>query len=255
MDSLDTPRMYGDLAPWWPLLSPPEDYAEEAAMVAGLVRAAAPGARTLLELGSGGGHNAVHLRTAYEMTLVDLSPGMLEVSRRLNRGAEHVEGDMRTVRLDRTFDAVLVHDALDYLLTAEDVAAMLATAVAHLRPGGVLVLVPDHVRETFEEDTEHGGTDAADGSGIRYLAWTYDPDPDDESVVTQFAYLVRTADGRVTSSSETHRCGLFGQQQWLGWLTGAGFEASALVEQTDEDRPGRTVFVGVLSAGEAADQG
>ncbi len=241
------PRMYADLARWWPLLSPPEDYAEEAAMVAGLVRAAVPQARTLLELGSGGGHNAAHLRTAYEMTLVDLAPEMLQVSRALNPGTEHVVGDMRTVRLDRTFDAVLVHDALDYLLTEDDVAALLATAVVHLRPGGVLVLVPDHVVETFEPETEHGGTDAPDGSGIRYLAWTYDPDRDDTWVVTEYCYLMREADGTVSSAAETHRCGLFGQQQWLGWLTDAGFEATALVEQTDEDRTGRTLFVATLA--------
>ena len=240
------PRMYADLARWWPLLSPPQDYAEEAAMIAGLVRASAPQARTLLELGSGGGHNAVHLRSAYEMTLVDLAPGMLQVSRALNPDTEHVLGDMRTVRLGRTFDAVLVHDALDYLLTEDDVAALLATARAHLGPGGLLVLVPDHVVETFEPETEHGGTDAPDGSGIRYLSWTYDPDPDDTWVVTEFSYLVREADGTVSSAAETHRCGLFGQQQWLGWLTDAGFEATALVEQTDEDRAGRTLFVATL---------
>ncbi|MEA2702730.1 MAG: hypothetical protein QOD63_675, partial [Actinomycetota bacterium] len=68
----------------------------------------------MLELGSGGGHNAVHLVADFAMTLVDLSDQMLDVSRRLNPGCEHVVGDMRTVRLGRSFDAVFVHDAVDY---------------------------------------------------------------------------------------------------------------------------------------------
>src|SRR5690606_24963175 len=100
-------KMYTELAEWWPLLSAPEDYAEEAALYAHTLRdhgASGVGqARPhVLELGSGGGNNAVHLIAAgFDMTLVDLSPEMLAVSRRLNPHAEHVQGDMRTVRLGR----------------------------------------------------------------------------------------------------------------------------------------------------------
>ena len=48
-------RFYSDLAGWWPLISPPEEYAEEAAFAASLLRMANPPTRTVLELGSGGG--------------------------------------------------------------------------------------------------------------------------------------------------------------------------------------------------------
>ena len=51
------------------------------------------------------------------MTLVDLSAEMLEVSRQLNPECEHIQGDMRTIRLGRQYDAVLVHDAVDYVTT------------------------------------------------------------------------------------------------------------------------------------------
>ena len=40
---------------------------------------------------------------------------MLELSRTLNPDCEHLEGDMRTLRLGRTFDAVLIHDAVMYM--------------------------------------------------------------------------------------------------------------------------------------------
>ncbi len=162
------PAMYTDLAQWWPLLSPPEDYVDEAAMIAGLLRAALarrPGSPrpVLLELGSGGGHNAVHLAADFEPVLVDASAQMLEVSRRLNPDLEHHLGDMRGVRLGRTVDAVLIHDAIGYLLTESDLDAAFATARAHLGPAGVAVIVPDHTRETFRPGTEHGGSDS-DGS-------------------------------------------------------------------------------------------
>jgi trans-aconitate methyltransferase len=85
-------------------LAPPE-YAEEAAEAATLLRSASMPVREVLELGSGGGHNAVHLKAYFALTLVDLSPDMLEVSRRLDPECDHQQGDMRTVRLGRAFDA------------------------------------------------------------------------------------------------------------------------------------------------------
>ena len=53
--------MYSDLAQWWPVLSPPDEYAEEAPFMAGLLRTGDVPVRTLLELGCGGGHLASHL--------------------------------------------------------------------------------------------------------------------------------------------------------------------------------------------------
>ena len=49
------PRLYMDLASWWPLFSPPLRYTEEAAdLLAVLTAATSPPPRTLLELGAGG---------------------------------------------------------------------------------------------------------------------------------------------------------------------------------------------------------
>src|SRR5260370_34695758 len=72
-------RFYADLAEWWPPISPPEEYAEEAAHAAGLLSSASIPVRDVLELGSGGGHNAVHLKARFAMTLVD--PGLAGLSR------------------------------------------------------------------------------------------------------------------------------------------------------------------------------
>ena len=54
-------RFYGDLAVWWSLISPPEEYTEEAAYAASIVSSASTPVLDVLELGSGVGHNAVHL--------------------------------------------------------------------------------------------------------------------------------------------------------------------------------------------------
>ncbi len=240
----DAEGLYGGLAHWWPLLSPPEEYAEEAAFIGDLLAGHDPPVRDLLELGSGGGHNAVHLSDRFRMTLVDLSPAMLDQSRLLNPACEHHVGDMRTVRLGRTFDAVLVHDAVAYMTTHDDLRALAETAFAHLRPGGLVVLIPDHTTETFEESTDHGGADAPDGRGARYLEWAWDPDPADTEVRGEYIVAVRGADGRVRVVHDRHVWGLFPRADWLAALDAAGFTAWAVPEVTSEDRSPRELFLG-----------
>lgn len=235
-------RFYGELAAWWPLISPVGEYAEEAAYLATVLESSGA-VRSVLELGSGGGHNAAHLSARFALTLVDLSPRMLDVSRRLNPSCEHVQGDMRTIRLGRLFDAVLLHDAVDYMITEADLALAIATAYAHTRPGGMAVFVPDHTTETFEPGTDHGGSDGPDGGGVRFLEWSSDPDPGDTWVVTEYAFLLRDPSGSVRVAHETHRTGLFPRATWLRLLTDAGFTASRRTEETSEDRTPRDVFV------------
>ena len=113
-------RLYDEFASWFHLLTHPKDYEDEARYYGDeLARACPGGPRRVLELGSGGGNNASHLKAHFTMTLTDLSGEMLAVSRGLNPECEHQVGDMRDLRLGRTFDAVFVHDAVAYLTTEE----------------------------------------------------------------------------------------------------------------------------------------
>jgi SAM-dependent methyltransferase len=219
----DGPKLYRELAEWWPLFSAPEDYAAEADEYRRLLLTAADGeVRTVLELGSGGGNNASHLKASFELTLVDRSPRMLAVSRSLNPECEHVEGDMRSVRLGRAFDAVFVHDAVSYLTTPEDLSATFVTAFVHVRPGGAALIVPDWLSETFEPGTGSGGHDGPDRA-VRYLEWRWDPDPRDTTYLMDFAYLFREPDGSLRAESDRHVCGLFPQATWLELIRDAGF--------------------------------
>ena len=113
-------RLYSELAEWWPTFSVPEEYREEAAFFArALTETCDSPPRTVLELGSGGGNNASHLKAHFAMTLVDISPQMLAVSRALNPECEHLEGDIRTLRLGRMFDAVFAPVALQFCVSVE----------------------------------------------------------------------------------------------------------------------------------------
>jgi len=232
-------KFYHELADWWPLLSAPAEYEEEAAFFQRILleRYEQP-PKTLLELGSGGGNNASHLKARFDMVLVDLSTGMLEVSRSLNPECEHVEGDMRTIRLGRLFDCVFVHDAIDYMATETDLRRAIETAYVHCKPGGAALFVPDYVRENFRASTEHGGCDGVDRS-LRYLEWTWDPDPADSSYVADFSYLLREGDGSLRVEWERLIGGLFARGDWLRLLADVGFEPEVLPFDHSELEPGQ----------------
>ena len=248
-------RLYDDLAAWWPLLDDPADYAEEAGVYGDLLAEACDAPiGSLLELGCGGGNGASHLKRRFRrLVLTDVSPGMLAVSRALNPECEHRLGDMRTLRLGRTFDAVFVHDAVCYMTTEDDLRRAMETAWAHCRPGGAVLFAPDYVRENFRPGAAAGGCDerrtpAAAGEcarGLRYLEWVWDPDPRDTEYLVDFAFLLRERDGSVRAVSDRHVEGLFARGRWLDLLAGAGFAARRAPLVLSDVEPGRhEMFVG-----------
>ena len=242
------PSLYFDLADWWPILSSPDDYAGEAAVYHRTLVDACEPPRTVLELGSGGGNNASHLKAHFDLTLVDLSSAMLDVSRALNPECEHIQGDMRTVRLGRQFDAVFVHDAVAYLTTEDDLRQAMVTAFVHCRPGGAALFCPDDTLESFHPYTSHGGHDATDGSGrgLRYVEWVRDPNPTDGRYIMDMGYLLLHSDGSVQAVHDRHVFGVFSRDTWLRLLAEVGFTPQLIIEEDEQiwDSGGGELFVG-----------
>ncbi len=238
------PRLYTDLAGWFHILTSPENYVEEAEYYRSVLIANSHlTVNTVLEMGSGGGNNASHLKSYFEMTLTDISEEMLNISRELNPECEHIPGDMRNLRLSRQFDAVFIHDAISYITTEEDLVKTLETAYVHCRPGGVALFTPDFIRETFSPGTRHGGSDK-ENRGIRYLEWTRDSDTLDTKYEVDFAYLLREGD-RIWCESERHILGLFPERDWIILMESVGFsEVKALYDKTYESH-GTPVFTGI----------
>jgi trans-aconitate methyltransferase len=238
---MKTPRLYRDLAPWWHLFSSRADYRIESRPFRRLLLECGDRpVKTVLELGSGGGNNASYLKKWFELTLVDRSAGMLKESLRLNPECKHVRGDMRTVRLKRTFDRVFIHDAIMHMTSAFELGRTLRTAFLHTRKGGAALVVPDCTRETYAPITHHGGNDA-EARGLRYLEWNFDRDPTDTRFEVHFAYLLRDGRGRVRVRQDVHEFGLFSSAEWLEALRAAGFRA----RRVDDRGLRRDVFVGV----------
>jgi SAM-dependent methyltransferase len=219
-------RLYADLAWTWPIISPPEDYAEEAGAVTGAIRARAQGkVRNLLNLGCGGGHNDAHLKRQFTVTGVDTSEAMLYLARDLNPEIEYLPGDMRSVRLGRTFDAVTIFDSIDYMLTEADLRQTFVTAFEHLRPGGVFVTYAEITRERFRQNRTRASTRSKGDVEITLVENDYDPNPEDTTFESTHVYLIRRG-GDLTVEVDRHTMGIFPDSAWHHLLREAGFEVT-----------------------------
>jgi hypothetical protein len=240
--------MYDEFAYLWPLISPREEYAKESQYWKKALRdKLGPGRHRILELGVGGGHNLSYLTKDFQATAVDLSEKMLENSIKLNPDVEHHVGDMRSVRLEKKFKAVLIHDAIGHMLTEGDIRKTIATAAAHLEPGGVLIMAPDSFRETFEGTSVSHSTHSDGKTELTCVEYDYDPDPGDTTTECIFLYFIREG-GEARVEQDRLVTGLFSLETWLDLMREAGFDAETVPYDVHEDERKAYLLVGVLSS-------
>lgn len=244
VDRLSRNRLYGDLAWLWPYLSDPADYWHESTFWRRvLTKRLGRGRRSLLDLGVGGGSFLSHLTSRFDAEAVDLSDAMMEHSRRLNPEVVHHVGDMRTVRLGRTFDAVVIHDALNHLENLDDIRATFDTAAAHLDQGGLFVLAPEWYRGDFVPPHVEHTTRSDDELEVTYAEYLWDPDPTDDLLEAVFTYYVKR-NGAVTMEFDRLTFGFFEMKTWMKLLRDAGFTVEREPYPIHDDVRGSWLLVG-----------
>jgi SAM-dependent methyltransferase len=234
-------KLYTDLAWLWPIISPPEDYLEEAGQfIQAIKEHARVEVKTLLDLGCGGGHNDYTLQKYFQLTGVDISREMLALARKLNPGVPYFEGDMRTLELKQTFDAVMVADSIDYMLTIEELRATFMTAYRHLRPGGVFCTYAEETPGSFVQNNTYSTTHQRGDIEIVLIENYYDPDLADTTYEMTFVYLIRQA-GQLKIETDHHLGGIFPVDTWVSLLQEVGFEVKQMTFE-EGDCP---MFIGI----------
>lgn len=203
---------YNDLAWTEDWLADPAEYEDEAMVYVDLIKTAATTpVNTMLHLGSGaGGHDSIFKRH-FTITGVDLSLGMLNKARAAHPDIEYLEGDMRTLSLNRLFDVVAIPDSIDYMASKEDLLLALQTAAKHLKPKGVLLVVAK-TQETFQNNNFAYAGDK-DGVHVTLLENNYINPLQPNTYEANLVYLIRK-DGELDVRTDHHVLGLFSQATW-----------------------------------------
>lgn len=222
-------RSYTDLAWTETIVAPPENYVEETTLLCRLIEEhSVIDVRTLLHLGSGAGINDYTFKRYFDVTGVDISNGMLEIATEINPEVTYLLDDMRTVRLGKLFDSVVIPEALAYMRTREDLHKAIFTADEHLKPGGVL-LITAHVKEQFRENN-FVYTGSKNGIEITVFENNYIPDPAKEGYEATIIYLIRR-NSKLEIHTDVHKLGLFKLETWKEVLKGFNFTVKKV--QTD----------------------
>lgn len=243
----ETCHLYTDLAWLWPMWGDAAtEYAHYCEHVTALVRQYAERqTTTLLNIGCGGGKNVLNLKLNFNVTGLDLSPTMLAQAKELNPESIFVHGDMRAFRLNSTFDAVLMDDAISHMNCRADFVAALRTAYAHLKPGGVLIVTPDVTIETFQQNKTTFTAATRDGLDVVFIENMYDTDPADEQHETTILYLIRDH-GRLRIETDYWVMGIFSLDTWRHVLHETGFQIHEGLYRQGEDE--YTVFACVKAS-------
>lgn len=203
---------YNDLAWTEDLLANPADYEDEVMNYVHLIkRTAIEPPITMLHLGSGaGGHDWIFKRH-FEITGVDLSLGMLNKARDSHPDIEYLEGDMRTLRLNRQFDTVVIPDSIDYMVTLDDLRQSIQTASLHLKVGGVLLIVAK-TEETFQNNN-FVYTGEKEGVHVTLFENNYINPICPNTYEATLVYLIRQH-GELTIHRDHQVLGLFSNAVW-----------------------------------------
>lgn len=217
---------YNELAWTDELLVDPGDCEAAVETIVRLLRATArPAPRTLLHLGSGAGGYDKVLKRDFAVTGVDVSPGTLRLARAANPDVEYLEADMRTLRLGRKFDAVIIPDSIDYMVTRDDLDAALQTAALHLRPGGAILVVAKPA-ETFR-DNNFAYVGEREGVHVTVLENNRVDPARPGCYEATLVYLVRR-DGELSIHTDRHVLGLFPRRAWDEAFVAAGLHMRAV---------------------------
>ncbi len=205
-------KAYNELAWTEDWFAGPASYEDEAGFyVSQIKKYSANPPKTMLHLGSGAGGMDWVFKRHFTVTGVDLSPGMLAKARAAHPDIEYIEADIRALRLGRQFDAVAIPDCIDYMISENDLDRAVETAVCHLKPCGVLLVVAK-TKETFNNNN-FAYTGEKDGIHITLLENNYvDPASPDRYEAT-LVYLIREK-GELSVHMDRHVLGLFSQKTW-----------------------------------------
>ena len=147
MNTILPPIPFGDsYAEMYDALYALKDYERECDSIEAAFHRGGRHVCSVLALGCGTGNHAILLaRRGYRVCGVDRSASMLQQAQRKasqtgEAEVEFVLGDLRNVRLNRSFDAcILMFAVLGYQTTNRDVTEALANVQRHLEPGGIFV--------------------------------------------------------------------------------------------------------------------
>ncbi len=221
----------------WDMIGTVEDYGKLAGYIAGRIRKHERiKTKTLLHLGCGSGCIDHHLKDQFTITGVDLSEKMLESARLKNPECKYMQGDMRYFQTYRAFDAVIIPESINYMLSEKDIGNVFKNAKTLLKKDGLLLVIVGYDPVNFPQDrtTVERVTDKDKGIELTFIENNYTTYPQSNSFEATFVFLIRNQ-GKLEIETDIHILGLFEKKTFAGEMNKAGFKTVIIEDQYLEE--------------------
>jgi ubiquinone/menaquinone biosynthesis C-methylase UbiE len=203
-----------------------KDYRAEAKEITQLIRERRPDAESLLDVACGTGEHLLSLSEHFgHVEGLEISAGMLSVTRAKLPDVTLHPDNMCTFELGRSFDAITcLFSSVGYLPSLDALNAAVSRMVAHLSPGGVLVIEPWWSPDRFLDNYVSSHLVEEAGTTVARVSHTRRESPDSRHAVMSLHFVVASPTG-IRHFEETHRIALFTQAEYLTAFTLAGCKA------------------------------
>jgi SAM-dependent methyltransferase len=162
--------------------------------------------RTILDAACGTGNvSEILMEFGYEVTGIDISPGMIDVAKGKTGkygDVEYLVQDMTKLDLGRQFDVVIsLFDSLNYITEPVQLQTAMKRIASHLVPGGIFI---------FDVNTEyalsHGFFNQANLDSRHYPKYVWSAEYDKSRRVCTVTMVFEVPDGDATRQfTEVHR--------------------------------------------------
>jgi SAM-dependent methyltransferase len=179
--------------------------------------------KTLLDVACGTGAHIAHLKAYYDVSGLDLEPGLLEIARQEHPEVTYHRGDMIDFSLEQRFDAVTcLFSAIGYVRTVDNLQRAIRCMARHLRPGGLLLVEPWFTPGDWNSGKTHGMLVDEPELKIARLSTSFG---DGKLSWFDFHYLIATPEG-TEHLVEHHELGLFERHEMEMALLDAGLSTT-----------------------------
>lgn len=241
--------LYKQVAKYYDKIHHRKDYEKEVDFLEKIFRKHGLKVRNILDVACGtGAHAALLVKRGYNVIGVDSSEEMLKIVRRKVKNATFVKGDMRDLKLDRTFDAVIcMFGSISYNRTPSELRRALSRFREHLEAKGIVVFDTSILRERFVHGYRQ--TIGYDGDELTIARFGFCEKFGRKGRIT-FSYLIREGDSFNYIKGDVHEFGLFSPSEIIKIMRKAGFTAEVYWNFTMRRPPkrgkswGDFVFVG-----------
>lgn len=223
---------YEELATHYDRLYHDKPYAAESARVIELLRdrGAEDGDR-LLDVGTGTGQHVQHLTSTFDVTGVDVHEPVLDIARKRVPEAAFLQGDITSLDLDRTFDALTcLFGVIGYVETWDGLEQAISAVAEHLAPGAPFVIESWLTPAGFEAVEGSAVLRTYEGEDLTLARVAIPRRGDGETAELEIEWLIAWHDTGVQRYSETQHMGVFHVER-----TRALFDEHGLDVEVDED--------------------